>query len=127
MDRDPVPTRPLGAALVILVGLLVSSCAPPASESIEAPDEPGWTFHHHAPEATTVAVVGDFNRWNGEAHQLVGPGADDGWHLTVPLESGRHGYMFLVDGVRLDVPEDAALLVSDGFGGMNGVVYVHGR
>lgn len=83
----------------------------------------GWTFRHHAPDATRVAWVGDFNDWSLESHPMRGPDADGWWSLTLPLPPGRHGYMFAVDGA-LVTPVDAPATVDDGFGGRVGVLYV---
>ncbi len=54
-------------------------------------------FFCHAPEARSVAVVGDFNEWNPSAHAMR-QGADGSWQLQVPLHHGHHQYLFLVDG-----------------------------
>jgi len=54
-------------------------------------------FYFHAPKATRVAIVGDFNDWNPHSH-LMKQGPDGAWHLQVPLHHGHHQYLFLVDG-----------------------------
>lgn len=50
-----------------------------------------------APAAKRVALVGDFNEWQPEAHPMVRQ-PDGSWHLAVPLHHGHHHYLFLVDG-----------------------------
>ncbi len=54
-------------------------------------------FICNAPEAQSVSLVGDFNRWNPAAHPMKQmPGG--GWLLTVELPHGHHRYAFLVNG-----------------------------
>lgn len=50
-----------------------------------------------APRATRVAVVGDFNAWDGAANRLVRDSASGVWSAIVPITPGRHVYAFLVD------------------------------
>jgi|SRR5437870_7066550 len=50
-----------------------------------------------APEAKSVAVVGDFNEWLPHAHPMQRQ-ADGSWHLQIELNHGHHHYHFLVDG-----------------------------
>jgi 1,4-alpha-glucan branching enzyme len=35
------------------------------------PDDKGWWYREWAPEAQSLALVGDFNNWNSEAHPLT--------------------------------------------------------
>ena len=50
-----------------------------------------------APEARSVAVVGDFNAWDPDAN-LLQRRIDGGWSTLVELPHGHHRYQFLVDG-----------------------------
>jgi 1,4-alpha-glucan branching enzyme len=50
-----------------------------------------------APRAARVAVVGDFNAWDGKAHPLVRDSASGLWSAVVPVTPGRHAYAFLVN------------------------------
>ena len=54
-------------------------------------------FFCAAPEAQSVAVVGDFNDWRPHVH-LMQQQTDGSWHLQIPLNHGHHHYAFLVDG-----------------------------
>jgi 1,4-alpha-glucan branching enzyme len=54
-------------------------------------------FICNAPQAKSVSLVGDFNRWNPAAHPLRQT-PDGAWMLTVELAHGHHRYAFLVDG-----------------------------
>lgn len=54
-------------------------------------------FFFHAPKASKVAVIGDFNDWDPHAN-LMSRGPDGAWCLQVPLHHGHHRYLFVVDG-----------------------------
>jgi 1,4-alpha-glucan branching enzyme len=56
------------------------------------------SFICHAPKASAVSVVGDFNHWNPAAHPMKRM-PDRSWLLTLALKHGHHRYAFLVDGV----------------------------
>ncbi|HEY2853298.1 MAG TPA: sigma-70 family RNA polymerase sigma factor [Gemmatimonadaceae bacterium] len=51
------------------------------------------------PEAKSVALIGDFNRWDPSATPLQ-RGANGNWARTLRLPAGRYDYAFLVDGKR---------------------------
>src|SRR5687767_5221181 len=78
-----------------------------------------------APDAKTVALVGDFNDWNLSATQLVRQAGDGVWWVTVTLPPGRYRYAFVVDGTswRSDPNAPAS---EDEFGRPNSVVTVGG-
>ena len=54
-------------------------------------------FFCAAPEAQSVAVVGDFNDWRPHVHPMQQQ-TDGSWHLQIPLNHGHHHFAFLVDG-----------------------------
>ena len=54
-------------------------------------------FICRAPEAQTVSLVGDFNKWNPQTHPMTRM-PDGGWRIWVELPHGHHQYLFLVDG-----------------------------
>ena len=70
------------------------SAAPP-------PGEPGHRVLHlvdficRAPQAKSVALVGDFNDWQPTPMTRM---PDGGWVLRLELPHGHHQYLFLVDG-----------------------------
>ncbi|MCI0435269.1 MAG: isoamylase early set domain-containing protein [Gemmatimonadetes bacterium] len=78
-----------------------------------------------APEAASVAVVGDFNDWSFSATPLARQAGDGIWWVTVPLQPGRYRYAFVVNGEnwRSDPNEPAA---EDEFGRPNSVVTIGG-
>jgi 1,4-alpha-glucan branching enzyme len=51
-----------------------------------------------APGAKSVALVGDFNRWQPATH-LMKQMPDRSWLISVELKHGHHRYAFLVDGI----------------------------
>ena len=55
------------------------------------------TFSIMAPEAMTVALVGDFTNWQENPIQLK-KAAQGVWRVSVELTPGTHRYRFIVDG-----------------------------
>jgi len=55
------------------------------------------TFSLEAPNVREVAVGGDFNNWNAEAHPMK-KDKSGAWRKTLMLSPGRYEYKFLVDG-----------------------------
>lgn len=47
-------------------------------------------------DAKTVSLVGDFNAW--APTPLARAGRSGAWSASVPLQTGRHEYAFIVDG-----------------------------
>jgi 1,4-alpha-glucan branching enzyme len=83
----------------------------------------GVRFVLEAPAAASVAVVGDFNRWDPDKDMLSGPDHNGYWIRTIPLEAGRYEYLFLLNGT-IWMPDPAAFTVADGLGGANSVLLV---
>jgi 1,4-alpha-glucan branching enzyme len=59
------------------------------------------TRHHinlfcHAPGATRVSLIGDFNRWRSNANPM-GKMLDGSRMASLGLPHGHHQYLFLVD------------------------------
>ncbi len=61
------------------------------------------TFSFAAPEAQTVAVVGDFTEWQ-KAPVSLKKGKGGLWKKIISLSPGRHEYRLLVDGQWCDDP-----------------------
>jgi len=57
----------------------------------------GVNFICVAPQAQSVSLVGDFNKWNPAANPMKRM-PDGAWLLMVELAHGHHRYAFLVDG-----------------------------
>ena len=76
-----------------------------------------------APNAASVAVVGDFNGWTKSGTELTASEVAGVWTITLPLPPGRHQYAFLIDGERW-VIDPTATVVHDEFGTETSVVTV---
>jgi hypothetical protein len=70
-----------------------------AAASREAQEAPvAVQFVLDASRARSVALVGDFNAWDGTATPLVRDSASGSWSAVVDVTPGRHVYAYLVDG-----------------------------
>ncbi|GGO84590.1 1,4-alpha-glucan branching enzyme GlgB [Nocardioides phosphati] len=58
----------------------------------------GTSFTVWAPNARTVHVIGDFNHWDGHAHEMRRLGGSGVWELFVPDLSPGFAYKFAVLG-----------------------------
>lgn len=79
-----------------------------------------------APQASHVALVGDFNRWDADATPMLRTRTGGTWSVTMPLREGRHLYAFVVDGKQWVADPSAPLAPVDGYGVPNSVVVVGG-
>lgn len=80
-------------------------------------------FVLRAPGADSVSVAGTFTGWRPSV-ALTDPDGDGVWSARVPLEPGRHEYMFVVDGSRWVTDPNAQRYAPDGFGRRNAVLAV---
>ena len=77
-----------------------------------------------APQASSVALVGDFNDWDpGRSPMQTAQGV---WATTVPLAPGRYRYAFLVNGVEWRADPGAPRARDDEFGTPSSVITVGG-
>jgi hypothetical protein len=118
-----------GIAAVTLagVGLLSkrdSSAGPSLGVAVRSDTIHVVRFVFVAPGASTVALAGDFNHWDVNAHRLLPAGADGVWSASVALTPGRHEYAFVIDGTRWVADPAAAATIADEFGGQSSVVNV---
>ena len=72
------------------------SAAPPRGQSGRRPLHL-VDFFCRAPQAKSVALVGDFNGWQPTANPMTRM-PDGGWVIRMELPHGHHQYFFLVDG-----------------------------
>ncbi len=77
-----------------------------------------------APAARRVAVVGDFNNWDGAATPMRYDAAAGLWTARLALPAGRYVYAYLVDGARWMADPNAPLAPADGFGRQSSVLVV---
>lgn len=73
------------------------------------------------PAASQVALVGDFNGWQGAALERAGDSASGVWSVSLPLAAGRYEYAFVVDGQRW-VADPSLPTAHDEFGGEHSVL-----
>ena len=81
-------------------------------------------FSLYAPEAKTVALIGDFNGWGSAAEIKLTPTGNGMWGATVPLPAGRYQYAFLVNDERWVTDPHAEQRVNDDFGRQNAVLTI---
>jgi 1,4-alpha-glucan branching enzyme len=77
------------------------------------------SFALFAPEAHQVTLVGDFNGWDINSLPMK-RNRSGTWETRVVLSSGRHEYLFWVDGVWQEDPK-ADDRVANPFGSRNSV------
>jgi len=126
-------SRPRDIALSPLAGFAAAAVAGLAlwlgvqSPHVAAP-VPGPStvqFVVRAPGAGSVALVGDFNDWDGAATPMLAAHNGALWSVTIPLTPGRYRYAFLVNGSRWIV-DPAAPRAQDDFDTPSSVVTVGG-
>jgi len=79
-------------------------------------------FFLTAPQARTVSVIGDFNKWDPAANPMQRR-VDGAWFAQIPLTHGHHQYQFLVDGQQQTDPQ-AMGMAHDEHGGKVSLVAV---
>ena len=80
-----------------------------------------------APQAKTVALVGDFNAWNTSTIPMTKGAVDGLWMVSVPLVAGSYQYAFVIDGITWTADPAAALALEDEFGTPSSMVRIQGR
>jgi hypothetical protein len=76
-----------------------------------------------APEANSVALVGDFNDWDAATTPMKRVSPDGAWLVTLPLHPGRYEYQFEVNGQQR-VNDPTRPQTSSAFGSPNSVVTI---
>lgn len=82
-------------------------------------------FEIHAPGATRVELMGDFNHWTPGTIQLSGPDGSGHWTADIELAEGRYEYQFLVNGSTWLTDPKALARRPDQYGRENAVVDVY--
>ncbi len=114
------------ALLLVTVTAVVVSRMDRGTAPIVAtgPSEPMVTVRltFHSPEARSVAVAGEFNKWKTDADLMSR--RDGTWSIDLKLKPGEYSYSFVVDG-KTWVPDPGAdSYEDDGFGSRNAVLRV---
>jgi hypothetical protein len=69
-----------------------------------------------APDARSVAVVGDFNNWGLGDTALAAVNHNGVWSVSAPVPAGVHRYAFLVNGKQWVADPTAPRSAGDDFG-----------
>lgn len=80
-------------------------------------------FRLNSPQARQVNLVGNFNKWDKQQHQMKQDEKGD-WVLSLQLPQGSYEYQFLIDGHIWQFDPNNLQLVDDGFGGINSVLTI---
>lgn len=73
--------------------------------------------------AECIALLGDFNGWDPQAHALSQSHADHSWHIWVDLEPNRsYRFRYLLDGTEWMDDDHADGYEPNSFGGFDSVV-----
>lgn len=83
----------------------------------------GVVFYFLDPLARSVALVGDFNRWDTSKTPFARE-PNGLWKVAVPLEPGLVKYKFYVDGERWIEDPNNWMKIDDGYGGFASVLPV---
>ena len=98
------------------------SAVPSTRALQEAPRKVQFVFD--AKRAVSVAVVGDFNGWDGNATPLERDSTTGVWSALVDVRPGRHLYAFLVDGKTLMLDPNAPRAKDSDYGTEQSVMIV---
>jgi hypothetical protein len=116
--------RPLWPALAAAAVLAMILVARPWNSGT-ASNADTLQFVLVAPQAASVALVGDFNDWDPARSPMRT--AHGVWATAVLLTPGRYRYAFLVNGVEWRADPSAPAAKDDEFGTPSSVVTVGGR
>jgi hypothetical protein len=110
-----------GVVAVVTVGMLRSR---PETVSTTAPIPVQFVLV--APDARSVAVVGDFNNWGLGDTALVAENHNGVWSVSAPVPAGVHRYAFLVNGKQWVADPTAPRAAGDDFGQPSSALVVEG-
>jgi hypothetical protein len=115
--RQPPAIPPLDAMKT--TPAQVAASQPPAVSAAQAE---AVTFKLYAPQAQSVAVIGEFNGWGAQPAAVLKRQANGQWQATVPLPPGQYQYAFLVNGQKVVADPQAMAYVQDDYGHRNAVL-----
>lgn len=123
MTRRPAYAAALAAGVmaVVTVGMLRSR-----PQIVAAGSPIPVQFVLVAPEANSVAVVGDFNNWGLGDTALVAENHNGVWSVSAPVPAGVHRYAFLVNGKQWVADPTAPRAAGDDFGQPSSALVVEG-
>jgi hypothetical protein len=109
------------AAAAALAAVLITH---PWTRATDTNRSAPFQFVFVAPQAASVALVGDFNDWDPARSPMQT--AQGVWATVVRLAPGRYRYAFLVNGVEWRADPSAPPAQDDEFGTPSSVVTVEG-
>ena len=119
--------KPAWAALVAAGAVAVAAVSMLRSKPAGASDKPiAVQFVLVAPDAKSVAVVGDFNNWGLNDTALVAENHNGVWSVSAPVKAGVHRYAFLVNGKQYVADPSAPRSSGDDFGMPSSALVVEG-
>lgn len=113
--------RPAYAFAVMLAVVFASTFAPTLRSPSPVEKQVLVQFRFDAPQATRVALAGNFTNWQPSVQLTRSAGGV--WTVVVPLVEGVHKYSFVIDG-KVWQTDPLAPSVSDGFGGENSQIAI---
>ena len=123
ITRRPAWAAALAAGVVAVVTLGVFRVHP---TRVAASQEIPVQFVLVAPEARSVAVVGDFNNWGLGDTALVAVNHNGVWSVSASVRTGVHRYAFLVNGKQWVADPTAPRAAGDDFGQPSSALVVEG-
>lgn len=123
LTRRPAYAAALAAGVVavVTVGMLRSR---PQVVAVSGPIPVQFVLV--APDARSVAVVGDFNNWGLGDTALVAENHNGVWSVSAPVPAGVHRYAFLVNGKQWVADPTAPRAAGDDFGQPSSALVVEG-
>jgi len=115
----------LGVAVIILAGVITLSRTnhgPSMNAAGPVESEATVRLTFYAPQARTVSVAGDFNKWKTDADTMKS--IDGMWQIELKLKPGVYSYSFVVDGKTWVADPGAQSYADDGFGSRNALLRV---
>lgn len=115
----------LATAVVLIITIASLSGIPRwtamhAAKPADAVGTVRLTFY--SPQAQSVAVAGDFNKWRTDSNEMKR--LDGMWSVDLKLKPGVYAYSFVIDGSSWVPDPGAAAYEDDGFGSRNAVLRV---
>ena len=113
------------ATLLLVVAVLAISIRTtpliPLQPGVTAQNAVTVRLAFFSPQARSVAVAGDFNKWRTDAMRRVG----GMWTIELKLKPGVYAYSFIIDGTTWVADPGAGTYQDDGFGSRNAVMRVN--
>jgi hypothetical protein len=128
-QRMPGPTvwrymKPVVVFFLISAAIYLAAGVPHALHIVAGRDNTLVTVRFTLSDARArdVRLAGAFSQW--EPRHVMQRDARGVWTADIPLQPGRHEYMFVVDGHRWVTDPASRQIHNDGYGGKNSVVVV---